>query len=291
MLARYRNGTTTEVPLPAIPSSEYWQVFTTKEGAALVSTTSTAVVWPSQASVATQIDFDHVDMLVRGGATFFVASHNDPRSQPALYTYAEVGGTPQYTALTPEVLQNVAFTMTLAPLGYSFPVRMDDLPMTDWFMYAKGGDCRLVWPIVIGTTVSLVGNVSCAGGAGLRGVTPTGVSVLEVAGSASPAQLYQMNGSTLTKVVEGSLFHYLYAAPESPLVLGWTGRDVGGKGFLCSAAHPDRCWSTPNDPSVWGPLVPAQPDELHVMFVNNQPSAMLVTSIRTFGPGDRAQPL
>jgi hypothetical protein len=290
VLARYRNGITTEVPLPAITTGESWRVFTTKEGAALVSTTSTAMVWPSQSSVAVQIDFDNIDGLVRNGATFFIASHNDIRSQPALYSYAEVGGMPQYTALTPEVLQNVSFRMMLYPLGYSLPVPRD-LPRTDWFIYTKDGDCRMVWPIVTGTTVTLLGNVSCAGGAGIRGVTPAGVPVVDVAGSASPQQLYLLDGSTLTKIAEGRSMQFLYATPESPLLLGWTGLDVFGAGFLCSASHPDRCWATPNDPSIWGPIVPAQPDGLHVLFVKNQPGGMSFTSIRTFGPGNRAQPL
>lgn len=291
VLARYRNGTTTEVPLPAIPSHEHWSVFTTKEGAALLSTASTALVWPSQASVATPIDFDNMNVLVRGGATLFIASHNDPRSQPALYSYAEVGGVPQYTALTPEVVQNVSFTMTLAPLGYSLPVGSDVLPVTDWFSYTKNGDCRLVWPMVTGTAVSLVGSVSCAGGVGIRGVTASGTSVVDVAGAASPEQLYLLDGHTLTKVVEGRFLKFLYTAPESPVLLGWAGLDVGGNRFVCGATHPDRCWSTPADPIVWGPLVPAQSDGLHVLFSNNIQGSMSFTSIRTFGPGDRAQPL
>jgi hypothetical protein len=288
-LARFRNGTTTEVALPAIAPEENWRVFTTNEGAALATTSARAVVWPSQAATAMPVDFDNIDVLVRGGLTFFVASHNDPRSQPALYVYAEAAGVPRYTALTPEVVQNVAFQMSLYALGYSLPYPRDDLPATDWFMYAKDGDCRIVRPMVTGTTVSLVGNFSCAGGAGIRGVTPSGESIVDVAGAASPGQVYLLDGATMTKVVEARTMRFLYAAPQSPLVLGWTGLDGQGS-FLCSAAHPDRCWSTPGDPHTWGPM-PAQPDQLHVLFVNNKPGAMVFTSIRSFGPGDRPQPL
>ena len=286
VLVRFRNGTTTEVSLPTIPSEESWRVFTTKEGAAFVSTIARAMVWPSQASMATTIDFDNIQGLVRGGVTLFVASRNDPRSQPALYTYAEVGGVPQYTALTPEVVQNVSFRMTLHALGYSFPYSMDDLPATDWFTYAKDGDCRLVRPMVSGSTVTLVGNLSCAGGAGIRGVTPGGKWVVDVAGSVSPGQVYLLDGHTMTKVVEARTMRFLYDAPQSPVLLGWTGVDALGS-FLCVAAHPDRCWATPGDPNIWGPHA----DGVHVVFANNKPGAMQFTSIRTFGPGDRPAPL
>jgi hypothetical protein len=65
---------------------------------------------------------------------------------------------------------------------------------------------------------------------------------------------------------------------------------VDGK-FLCSATHPDRCWSTPSEPELWGSIDPAQPDELHVLFTQGTPGAIVFTSIRTFGPGNRPQPL
>ncbi|MDX2089880.1 MAG: thrombospondin type 3 repeat-containing protein [Kofleriaceae bacterium] len=291
-VVRFRNGVITQAALPAIPQNqgEVWEVFTTKEGAALVSTNVRAAVWPSQASVATPVDFDHINALVRGDATLFVASHNDVRSQPALYSYAEVGGVPQYTPLTPEVLQNVAFTMSVAPLGYSVPGDSSGGPETNWFIFGKSGECRLAWPKVTGTTVTLMDERPCGGGAVIRGVTPTGATVVGMGGSASFPELYLLDGTTFTKVVVANTIQLLYAAPGSSLVLGWEGRDVAGDRYICSAAHPTQCWTPPaNEARAWGPGATA--DVLHALFDHNTTTAKVFTSIRTFGQGNRPQPL
>jgi hypothetical protein len=181
--------------------------------------------------------------------------------------------------------------MTIAPLGYSVPGGSDGLPATTWFAYTKNGECHLVRPMGTGATVSLLGDVSCAGGVAIRGFTPNGAPVVDVAGAGSFPKIYLLENNTMTKVVEGKQLQFLYAAPESPLLLGWVGSDVIDDRFLCSATHPDRCWSTPSEPRAWGAIESAQPDGLHVMFTHGTSGAIVFTSIRTFGPGNRAQPL
>ncbi|HVK86901.1 MAG TPA: hypothetical protein VM513_22435 [Kofleriaceae bacterium] len=283
VLFRYRDGTVSETTLPAFTATlDEMTLLTTKEGAALISTFETAFVVPSQSMTASAIDFDHLRGFVRGDATLFVASHNASSSKPALYSYSELGGVPQYSALTAES------TATL----HAYPLDSVDGARTEWFAYVKDDACVLARPEVSSSTVNLLGNVSCLAGASIDGVTRDNKLVVRVVDNVSLEQLYLLDGDTLTKVASSSTqVRLMYATQDSRVVIGWVGRDTTNENFVCLGTHPERCWTPPLATYTWAAPVTGQPDSMHVVFLEQMSGSVKFTSIKAIGPGTRPQPL
>ena len=287
VLIRYRNGTVTEVTMPGFTATAQEIVLlTTKEGAALISTYTTAFVVPSQAMTVTTIDFDNLKGFVRGNATLFFASRNAASSRPALYSYSEVGGVPQYTALTPEAMNEL----------YALRLDATDGTATPWFFYVKDGMCTIARPEVTGGAVTLAGNAPCLNGALVDGVTRDNKLIAKAVANGSEL-LYLIDGNTITKVAASSRqFQLMYAAQDSKLTIGWIGADSTGAEYVCLGTHPDRCWPTPTGTHTWAAPVMGQPDSMHVVYWTQIPGTGTIkdvrfTSIRAIGPGTRPQPL
>lgn len=283
VLFRYRNGSVSEVTLPAYSATtDETVLLTTKEGAALISTLTTAFVVPSQTMTASAIDFHGLRGFVRADATLFFASHNQAGSKPALYSYSEVGSVPQYAALT------VESNATL----YAYPLDGFDGALTSWFAYVKDGICLLARPELVGTTVNLVGDVPCLAGAVIDGVTHDNKLIVRTGDHVAVEQLHLLDGDTMTKVASSSRqFRLMYATPDSHLVLGWMGSDSTSNEFLCLGTHPERCWSPPLATHTWAAPVAGQPDAMHAVFLEQLSGAVKFTSIKAIGPGTRPQPL
>lgn len=281
VLFRYRNGTVSEVTLPAHTATlDETVLLTTKEGAALISTFATAFVVPSQTMTAAAFPFHSLRGFVRGDATLLFATRTQSGSKPGFYSYSEVGGVPQHTALTAE--SNESF--------YGYPLDGFDGALTPWFAYVKDGACLLARPELVGTTLTLVGNVSCLGGALVEGVTQDDKLVVRAGDSIE--LLYLLDGNTVTKVASSSRqIRLMYAARDSHLVLGWIGKDAADDEFICLGTHPERCWTPPLATHTWAAPVAGQPDAMHAVFLRQLTGTVELTSIRSIGPGTRPQPL
>lgn len=283
MLFRYRNGAVSEVTLPAYTATiDETTLLTTKEGAALISTFTTAFVVPSQTMTAATLNFHGLRGFVRGDATLLFATRNQPGSTQGLFSYSEVAGVPQQTALT--AASNATY--------YGYPLDGFDGALTNWFAYVKDGVCLLARPEVVGTTVSLAVNAPCLAGALIDGVTQDNKLVVRSGDNIGLEQLYLLDGDTVTKVALSSRqIRLMYATRDSHLVLGWMGKDTANDEFICLGTHPERCWSPPLATHTWAAPVAGQPDAMHAVFLKQLSSAVELTSIKSIGPGTHPQPL
>jgi hypothetical protein len=91
---------------------------------------------------AATIAFHSLRGFVRADATLVCATRTQAGSKPELYSYSEVGGVPQYTALTTESTNTF----------YGYPLDGFDGALTHWFAYVKDGACLLARPELVGTT-------------------------------------------------------------------------------------------------------------------------------------------
>jgi hypothetical protein len=276
VLFRYRGGTVDEVTLTGLAATtEEPQLFTTKEGAALISTSTTAFVVPSQSMTATAIAYHGLRSFVRGDATLVFTG-------AGLYSYGEVDGVPAYTLLTDDATD----------LLYAYPLDGYDGAVTKWFAYVKGGACVLARPDGAGATVTLAGNVSCLVGAVVDGVTRDDKLVVRAGNNIGLEQLFLLDGDAVTEVASStSQIQLMYATKDSHVVLGWIGTDTTDQGFLCLGTHPERCWPAPGGARTWAAPVAGQPDAIHAVFLRQLTGAVELTSIKSIGSGTRSQPL
>jgi hypothetical protein len=294
VLARYRDATGAQQTTIVADGYGPQGLVTTVEGAAVVGTHSTAYVVPSASTTPAAVNLGYVVGGARGTATVILATQNasHPTSQPALYAYDEVAGSPRLTQLTPEA-SNSQLQLLDPAIGNA----------STWFAYTNGTTtCSFAQLAYVGGVPALANQASCPAssvtGMPTWGVTGNGGVVVPI-GYSLNYDLYLLGATGAARVSHSNTQASAYQGPVTDRsswpfpIVGWYGADAVG-GFACLASHPDRCWSVPIGQKFQLAASATSPNtdgSFALVGLSVAGTIETVSILRTMGGGDRPQPM
>jgi hypothetical protein len=266
------------------------KVETTAEGGAIVvgNAASAPYAWlvPSTSMTSVPVVIDDAGFVAapRGSTTFVFAYPPPGTGAPAVYAYDELAGA-RLTKVSAD-LANGFGNAILSEAG---------LPATAWFRYGTPGNCRIGRIVYAGTTPSISSQL-CGDDSAISvvGARPNGDLI---ARSSSRVWVVTDFADAVAEDDYGTI-GIAYDTGAWPFkVVGWFGKQTGGKDFACLASHPDRCWKVSSGDALR--LLPADAaangGEGTFAFSRTEyedaPNRMRTTIFRSIGTGDTTQPL
>jgi hypothetical protein len=289
-LIRYRPGAAPQqvTVAPTVADTTTPTVIATAEGAAIVEAGGVDWAVPSTTMTVVPLSLRYSQGGARGTHTLLVGQTSAPTSQPALYAYDEIGGSPRLTQLSTEQ----------SGMSWAFLDTVNG-PTSVWFSYSSYttpcGFARLVTDV---GGVPALDSIACDQFDFLptNGAPDIGGNANVIADRGGVQHLYVLTPDGSQEVAHGS--HIQLIQDETAghrITLGWTGLDAMG-GFACMAAHPERCWTIVDDTSngLYSQLAAvghAATDGTFTAVRLVGGAVGTLTVLRTINNGDRPQPL